>query len=220
MREFVQEVHNLIGSPADIEALAKKEHARVLVCSDSHGNSQILINIFRQYGKDCDAFIFCGDGTGDIVQVLKLAQTDEVFSLCVPKVIAIVKGNGDPASYPLTMDHTIEIPNRQILTVNNHNLMIVHGHQEGVVYGMEEYGLAMQMEQCSVGFYGHTHVAWEETLGDYKFVNPGSCSRPRGGQPASFAIATVEKNFVDIAYIKVLRNEPGDNQFKIWMPIL
>jgi len=220
MKEIIQEVHNLIGSPEAIEALAKKAHARVLVCSDSHGNSQILINILKQFGKDCDAFIFCGDGAGDIAQVLNLTQTDKAFAECVPEVMAVVRGNGDPASYPLSMERSIVIPNRQILTVNNKNIMIVHGHQEGVSFSMEQFGLAMQMEKCTVGFYGHTHVAWEETFGDYKFVNPGSCSRPRGGQPAGFAIATVEEKFVDIAYIKILRQEPGENQFKIWMPVL
>lgn len=219
MFEVIQEVHELIGSPADIEALAEKAHARLLVCSDSHGNFKILEKIISQYGKDCDGFIFCGDGAGDVAHILNEANVNPDFALCVPKVIACVRGNGDPASYPLTLEKSISIPNRQTVKVNGRNIMVVHGHQEWVGFGMNNFGLEMQLENCSVGFYGHTHIAREENLGEYKFVNPGSCSRPRGGQPACFAIATVEKTFVDISYIQIGRADSTGNPFSRWNPI-
>lgn len=219
MFEIIQEVHNLIGRPADIEALSSKEHARLLVCSDSHGNFTVLEKIISQYGKTCDAFVFCGDGAGDLVRILNKAKDDEFFAQCLPKVIAFVRGNGDPVSYPLDTENSIAIPNRQVFTVNGKNIMVVHGHQEWVDYGMEKFGLQMQLENCTVGFYGHTHVAREENINGFKFVNPGSCSRPRGGQPACLAIATVEKTFVDISFIQIGRPDEEGNPFKRWQPI-
>lgn len=219
MFEVIQEVHGLIGSPASIEALAAKEHARLLVCSDSHGNYRVLEKIISQYGKECDAFVFCGDGAGDIVHLLNHAKENADFATCVPKVIACVRGNGDPDSYPLNSEQSIEIPNRQTFTANGRNIMVVHGHHEWVGFGLNNYGLEMQLNSCTLGFYGHTHIAREDNLDEYKFVNPGSCSRPRGGQPACFAIATVEKTFVDISYIQVGRVDSSANPFKRWNPI-
>ena len=74
------------------------------------------------------------------------------------------------------------------------------------------------LADCKTAFYGHSHIAKEENIDGYKFVNPGSCARPRGGQPAGFAIATVEKNFVDIAFLKEIIQD-GKQGFTIWNPI-
>mgnify|MGYP003321269334 CR=1 FL=1 len=192
---------------------------RILVISDSHGHPSIFMNIVRRYGKDCDALVFCGDGAGDVATLLLATQTDKELKECTPSVIAFVQGNGDPSSYPLDSEHSISIPESQILTVNNRNFMIVHGHREGVDFGLENLGFQMQLSDCKVAFYGHTHIAREDNLEGYKFVNPGSIARPRGGQPACFAIATVEKNFVDMAFIKIEQKGDGSDNFQIWNPI-
>ena len=76
----------------------------------------------------------------------------------------------------------------------------------------------MQVSECNTAFYGHTHVAREENFKNFKIVNPGSCSRPRGGQSAGFAIATVEKTFVDIAFIKMEMDSSGQTKCSIWNP--
>lgn len=217
--KIVQEVHGLIGKKDDIEALSVKDHARVLVVSDSHGHPGILSSIVKNYGAKCDALIFCGDGAGDLAQLFSLSQTDKATSSAIPKVIAFARGNGDPGTYPIDTFHSFSIPARQVLNVNGHNCIIIHGHNEGVDYSMENVGLEMQLTEADTAFYGHTHIAAEERQGNYRFVNPGSCARPRGGQPQSFAIATFEKTFVDIAFIKINPfTENGDN-FSLWNPI-
>lgn len=220
LNSFVQEIHNLVGAPEDIEALAKKDHARILICSDSHGHPEVLEKIIENFGSTCDGFAFCGDGAGDVAAVIRRAKIDAEFAKLVPAVIAFVRGNGDPSSYPLSDDFSLKIPESQILNVNGRNLMFVHGHRQGVDFGLENYGLEMQVNECCVGFYGHTHIAYEETIEKYKFVNPGSCARPRGGQPPSFAIATVEKHFVDIAFLKMNIGIPNAKPFQLWSPIL
>lgn len=219
LEHIIQENHNIIGTSKAIETLASKDHARILVLSDSHGHPSILMNIIKHYGKDCDALAFCGDGANDLSILISDSHSDEELVKCTPPVIAFARGNGDPSSYPLNSHRSLAIPNSQILTVNGNNIMIVHGHREGVDFGLENLGLEMQINECKTAFYGHTHIAREDNLNGYKFVNPGSVARPRGGQPASFAIATVEKNFIDIAFIKIEMDNSGQTNFQIWKPI-
>ena len=209
MIEISQHKQNVIGSREAIAALENKDHARLLVLSDSHGKYSTMDSIVRGYGAECDALIFCGDGVCDIAQLLYMAKTDKKLMACVPPVIAAVRGNCDPGSYPLDKG-TLYFSEMIELKVNGTGILISHGHMQNVDYGVETLGLEMQVSGCSTGFYGHTHVASEENFRNFKIVNPGSCARPRGGQQAGFAIATVEKTFVDIAFITT--------EGRIWNP--
>ncbi len=219
--QIIQQTHYLLGTQQDLEALEKKVQARLLVISDSHNHYSIFKKIVLSYGKNCDALIFCGDGIGDLIQlVIECGKNDELKN-CTPSVIAFARGNGDPSSYPISLRDSIYVPNSQILTVCGRKFLIVHGHREGIDFGMEDLGLEMQIADCTTSFYGHSHIAKEENIGNYKFVNPGSCSRPRGGQSAGFAIATVEKNFVDIAFLRETEQstQNEEKKYTVWNPI-
>ncbi len=217
MIEISQHAQNIIGSREAIADLENKDHARLLILSDSHGRYGIVESIVRQFGKECDALIFCGDGVSDIAQLLYAAKTDSKLGECVPSVIAAVHGNCDPSTYPLDKG-TLYFSELIELKVNGRGILVTHGHNQGVDWGVESLGLEMQVSGCSTAFYGHTHVAREDNYKNYKMVNPGSCARPRGGQPAGFAIATVEKSFVDIAFIKMESGADGATEYKIWNP--
>ena len=217
MIEISQHAQNIIGSREAIAALEKKDHARLLVLSDSHGRYGIVEGIVRRFGSECDALIFCGDGVCDIAQLLYAAKADKKLGDCVPPVIAAVHGNCDPASYPLDKG-TLYFSGMIELKVNGRGILITHGNNQGVDWGVETLGLEMQVSECTTAFYGHTHVAREDNFKNFKIVNPGSCSRPRGGQAPGFAIATVEKSFVDIAFIKMEMGADGATEYKIWNP--
>lgn len=210
----------MIGSKKDIAKLAQKDHARLLVVSDTHGNAAILEKIVLQFGKDCDALVFCGDGACDIAQLLYAAEFNHHLNKCLPPVIAFAQGNGDPSSYPVSPIKSLKVPKFELLTANHQNFYIVHGHIQGVDYGFDMLKFEMEENDCKTAFYGHTHLAAEDSKGHFKFVNPGSCSRPRGGQPPCFAIATVEKTFVDVAFLKIERGMEGETVFRLWNPIL
>ena len=179
--------------------LETQEHARLLVISDSHGNADVVRAILQNFGKTCDALIFCGDGISDVSSLLS-----EDF---MPPVVAAVRGNCDPL-----VSADLSSGFEQTLCVNGHKILIVHGNAHGVDYGTEKLALKMKFGGYDTAFYGHTHIAAEETAGNFKFVNPGSCARPRGGQPPSFAIATVEKDFIDIAFLNA-------STFSLWTPL-
>ena len=217
MIELIQQENLLIGSQSAIADLATTDHCRILLASDSHGRRDILLDIIMRYGPSCHCFAFCGDGLSDIAYIFGLAATQKDLQEALPPVMAIVAGNCDPSSYPLDNGKTIVAPYKQIIEANGQRLMISHGHKVGVSYGFEKYGLELQLAGCKTGLFGHTHIAEEVTEGDFKFINPGSCSNPRGGQPAGFAILTVEKTFVDTAFIKIDKSDKK-NGYQIWQP--
>lgn len=218
MIELIQHHHNLIGSAEAISALAEKDHGRILVASDSHNHFGILLGILKQFGPSCDAFAFCGDGFSDIAHIFAMAKEDEEIKNIIPPVIAFVGGNCDPSIYPISLKEQLTAPVKQVLTVNGQNILIVHGHREGVDFGFNKLGLEMKFSNCKTAFFGHTHIAEEVVIKNNKFINPGSCSSPRGGQPPSFAILTVEKTFTDTAFIKINNAEGGEDCYQIWQP--
>lgn len=210
MISFTQNATGILGSQSDISALAQKEHARLLVYSDSHRNISIVRKIFLRYGKFCDAAAFCGDGIYDLLAILQEAQQDSSLAECIPPVIAFARGNGDPKETgPLI------VPEKQILCINGTNILIVHGHHESVNFGLQDLALKAQYSDCKVALYGHTHVAKEVSEGGYKIINPGSVSQPRCGQEPHFAILTVEKKFTDAAFIEIQRPSTSDPDFKV-----
>lgn len=229
---LTQSEHNLIGSKEDIEALEKKENARILAISDSHGKYTNLFAIISRYGPTCDALVFCGDGMYDIARLLEDANSSKEVRKLLPPVIAFASGNGDPQSIPLNFKirtgksndsslpaSTLIVPFSQKLKVNGQNFFVTHGHKECIDFTFSELGLKMQYEGCRTGFYGHTHVTSVTQDKGFKFINPGSCSRPRGGQPACFAIVTVGKNFTDVAHLKFDSETPDNIDFSLWTPI-
>ncbi|MBR5647243.1 MAG: metallophosphoesterase family protein [Treponema sp.] len=232
MITLLQNEENLIGSEQAINELKTLDHARVLTISDSHGNYNLLIKIVRQFGPSCNALIFCGDGARDIAELLEVADENEEFKKCVPPVIAFVRGNGDSSTVPVSFDigrnnkhafsllkGTVVVPLMQTLTVNSHNILITHGHYQGVDFGYENLMSEMQIHESSYAVYGHTHVACTERQEDYNFINPGSISRPRASQPPCFAILTVEKQFIDAAFLKISDSHSANPQYSLYNPV-
>ena len=218
----------LIGSGSAIEKLAKQETATILVASDSHGADRLLYYILHEWGEQSDALVFCGDGIGDVCNILSASQEDTAVAHCLPPVIALVEGNNDADRYPMRnpalqetsggnsggsglgrSGHPAEkipyyvelaIPLNQTLTVCSHTFFITHGHRFSLYNGT----ISMVNEAVSQGaqtvLYGHTHLAMAECSSGLLTLNPGSCARPRGGLPPSFLVLKVKKNSDTIDY--------------------
>ena len=194
----------------DSKKLAQKEHARLLVVSDSHGLYSALENIILKYGRGCDALIHCGDGNTDLSLLLKNAETNEELKEAIPNVVINVRGNCDPDP---------KIPLKQIFTVNGTKILVVHGHNQNVNFGLDQLALQAQLQECKVAIYGHTHIASERRFATLSLINPGSCSSPRGGQKAGFAIITVEKDFIDTAFLRRTNSTDANSDFEIYHPL-
>lgn len=194
----------LISSLEDIEELSKKKTGRILIMSDSHNvNSGIMTEIIKNFAQDIDALLFCGDGIGDLGEVIQEALNNEKAQEILPKLIAFVRGNNDPKSYvisanPLSNDDTeknykiiqIEIPESSNFVLAGRRIFVTHGHRHYVNYSMDTLYSIAENIPADIVLYGHTHRAYyEETQGSL-FLNPGSVCLPRGGQEPSFAVVS------------------------------
>ena len=176
MNELIQQESMLICSQQDAAFLAKKERARLLVLSDSHGQSETVKKIIMLFGQQCDALVFCGDGFCDIAFCMEQALQDDKFKEMLPSVIAAVRGNGDADTYPIKTAESSEenedeavyrkvlLPQRLEFTAAGRNILVV--------------------------FFGHTHRAFWEESGATLLLNPGSCSHSRSRLPPSFALVS------------------------------
>ncbi len=197
MNSLTQLASNLIGSQEDITALEAKSSANILVISDTHGDYDVLCDIIEEFGHISDALVFCGDGICDICSYIQDAYVDESLQEYLPPVVAIVKGNGDSEKNQIIKPKTNEFPaSRKIITAPNsisftvagRNIFASHGHRHSVDFALEHLAATAKNLDSDLVFYGHTHRPyWEENSGTL-YLNPGSCSRPRGGNPPSFAV--------------------------------
>ena len=221
----------IIGSQTDIMALTQKEQARILTISDSHGDWRGLMRIVKQFGPTCDALVITGDCWRDLSELLELANEDSSVCEVIPPVLGFVRGNGDPSYFAVSYDigknnsnartlpkGSVLMPPSLVLTVNGQQILFVHGHMEGVDFGYNKLGLDAKIQGIHVAVHGHTHVPAFVQRGDFTFINPGSISRPRGGSPASFAILTVEKTFVDAAFLRIKDCMGDEGSFELFSP--
>ena len=166
MIELLQNSNFLIGSPDAIEALKTKHQARLLTISDCHGQWRGLVRIIKQFGQTCDALIMLGDCWRDLEELLELAQEDQAFNQLIPPVIAFVRGNGDPSSFPVSYDigranpnartlpkGTVLVPEQLLLEVNGHKILMVHGHMQGVDYGYNKLGLDAKLQGAGIALH-------------------------------------------------------------------
>ena len=222
----------IIGSQSDIMALTMKKQARILTISDSHGDWRGLMRIVKQFGPTCDALVITGDCWRDLAELLELANEDSSVCQIIPPVLGFVRGNGDPSYFAVSYDigknnsnartlpkGSVLMPQSLVLTVNGQQILFVHGHMEGVDFGYNKLGLDAKIQGIHIAVHGHTHVPAFVQRGDFTFINPGSISRPRGGSPASFAILTVEKTFVDAAFLRIKDCMGDEGSFEIFTPL-
>ena len=223
MIDIIENENRLIGSPQAIEELSLKNSARVIVLSDSHGNYEIFKNIILQYGEGCDAVAFCGDGSTDLAHLLEEAEISEELRAKIPPVIAYVQGNCDPTNYKILPKKSPEarLPQFQILCAAKKSIYICHGHNENANYTLYPLALRADAEYCQVALYGHTHLPYFTTDTEHKvkILNPGSCNRPRGNYPPSFAILTITPSVIDAAFIRIDDPYSHTPSFKIFKPI-
>ncbi len=193
MNSLEQNKSLLIGSQKDIEELKTKSSARILVISDSHGVSSILEDIVMDFGKDCDALAFCGDGICDLAYVVEKAHYEKELALRLPPVIAFVQGNCDLKTFRFDKE-MFDSPFTQIFTACEKNIFLTHGHRLHVNDGINLLTDEALKHKCQIALFGHTHIAWSLFTSEALLLNPGSCARPRGGQPMTFATVTVFKD--------------------------
>ena len=132
---------------------------RVLVFSDSHGNSYNIRQVLEVQSPDY--LIFLGDGLREI-EALQSSYPDIKF--------LAVKGNCD--FDPL-------VPETNLVVIGGKRILFTHGHNFGVKFGTERLIETAKNANIDIVLYGHTHIAEKTYLDGLYIINPGSCSRGR-----------------------------------------
>jgi len=161
---------------------------KVLVVSDSHGNSGAVKSLINRYKNDVQTIVHLGDNAKDLLQ----------FDADYPDVnFVAVAGNCDYfggllSERMLTIGNTVK---RQVLLLHGHKHNVKLSHDRLVYYALEKGA-----DAC---LFGHSHMPYVhvhksvfvcngETPRELLLMNPGSISEPRGGSQAGYGILSID----------------------------
>jgi len=158
--------------------------AIILITSDSHGNTELLLSIIKK--EKPDFFIHLGD--------LEDFRSRVEKELGVPRTPCVfIRGNCDSKSCG-------DLKDNAVFRYGGHKFYCCHGHYEHVNYGKDNLVLSAAEKECDIALYGHTHVPHDEFI-QVPFggplvhvINPGSVARPRGGSSKSYVIMRVKES--------------------------
>jgi putative phosphoesterase len=142
---------------------------RILVMSDSHGNTPLALQACDMAGT-FDVLFHLGDGAEDAAIL--------VHALDV-KVIHVA-GNCDIGSVS---------PRELLLKCEGKKLLLMHGDTCGVKIGLGMLEKRAREAEVDAVLFGHTHRATVITLSGILAVNPGTLMRT--AQQKSFAILEI-----------------------------
>lgn len=142
---------------------------RILIFSDTHGNTDRCIDLIEKI--PADAIIHAGDYVSD-AQELKAMYRDIPFYY--------VQGNNDIFS---------NAPAKITLEFEGKRFFITHGHNYNVKYEIKYTTLFEQgkKENADLIIFGHTHVPYTDYREGLTIINPGSIKY--GG---TYAVAEIE----------------------------
>lgn len=131
---------------------------RLLIVSDSHGNSHILDELVEKYIDHVDKFVHCGDS--------ELPDNHLVWN-----IMDTVSGN---------CDFYADFKDIHIERETAFPYAIVHGHHHNVKWTLEDLKEFAKLNKLSFMFYGHSHILKFDYEDSIFFINPGSIQSPRG----------------------------------------
>lgn len=136
---------------------------RLLVVSDTHGNADIIAQVKRMH--DVDVAFHCGDS--------ELSYDDDVLAS-----FERVRGN---------CDRDKRFPEEVIVDCGDKRVLMVHGHLHNVKQSLMVLSYRAQEVGAHIVLFGHSHLYGAELIDNILFVNPGSLTAPRGGNPKTYA---------------------------------
>lgn len=147
---------------------------KILVVSDSHGNSELLREIVTQ-NSGCELVIHLGDNAADATEVMRDFPAKASLS---------VLGNCDMGFFldKLNFDGTFSVEERRIF--------YTHGHRYNASVDMMV--AQAKMKKADIVLYGHTHVSFAEEIRGVLVINPGSISLPRDGTGGTYCVMEID----------------------------
>lgn len=159
---------------------------KALIVSDNHGNLEVLEELITIYDDEIDLWLHCGDS--------EFMSNHPIWDY-----FKTVRGN---------MDIDYSLTSHQMVKFENERLLVVHGHNQRVGFTFEYLEELAQNQEADLVFYGHTHIAQVDKVGEKYFINPGSIVQPRGSlRVGSYAIYEKNENKRKISFYDWNHNE-------------
>ena len=141
---------------------------RLLIISDSHGNTAGILRAYKAAGN-VDAAVHLGDFERDSAVLRGRAR---VYS---------VKGNCDLGSVQ---------KEERIVSFGGVRILMVHGHRQRVKHGLLSLGFYAQEKKADAVLFGHTHLPAEIFADGVLLFNPGALS----GMRQTYGILEIDDN--------------------------
>ena len=135
---------------------------KIVIFSDSHGNSEAVQTIFKKE-NGANVFIFLGDGIEELRTIQKNIPEEKLFA---------VRGN---------CDRNLRIPPEQLRSFEGKLVFFTHGDGYGVKFTQEALKQAAKQRGAEIVLFGHTHIPYYAYDEGMYFFNPGSVALPRQG---------------------------------------
>ncbi|MDR2183130.1 MAG: YfcE family phosphodiesterase [Clostridiales bacterium] len=159
---------------------------KILVFSDSHGVTKLMMDIVGNYAENLACVMFLGDYLRDIEKVSSKFQ-DITFHA--------VPGNCDFYSN-LSRELTLEADGKKI--------WLTHGDRFGVKSGYAHIEAAAAARGADICLFGHSHKPIVYEKKGTVFLNPGSITEPRGPKRKSYAVLEIFDGEVFPKIVEVL----------------
>ena len=161
---------------------------KVLFISDIHGIKTNLNKIKEVYQKEkCNKLVVLGDlyYIGPRNKMIEGYDIDFVknFLESFKDDLICIKGNCDSEVDKMVSDFPI-VNELGLISTINEDLYLTHGH----IYNESNWN-----KTNSILIYGHLHIPFIKQIETNLYINPGSISLPKEGNPPTYLIFDEEK---------------------------
>lgn len=154
---------------------------RILIFSDTHGNTSRCMDIINNMGNKIDAVIHAGDYVRDAEDIESVYDNIPIHYVC---------GNCDIFS---------NAQNDLVLEIGGAVIFVTHGHMYNVKNEIRYRTLTEKAKSVDADLciFGHTHIPYTDFEGKLTILNPGSLCFG-----STYAIAEIEDGKVKTSILK------------------
>ena len=142
---------------------------KYLVLSDTHGSTEIVLDLLNAYDGQIDGAIHLGDNSQDMTQYAK-DFPGMAFH-------AAAGNSGDYGSQE-----------QSLLTLGGRRVFITHGHRYNVKMNTDRLVYRAREVEADACLFGHTHKPVMFDAGPILFFNPGSPVYPFPGTEPGYGL--------------------------------
>lgn len=158
---------------------------KYMFASDVHGSAYFCRKMLEAYREErAERLVLLGDLLyhGPRNDLPKEYAPKEVIAMLNDKKdeIYTVRGNCEAEVDQMVLEFPV-LADYCVLVIEGKTFFATHGH----VYNTDHLP---PLKKGDILIHGHTHVLKAENMGDYIWLNPGSVSIPKEGNPPTYAV--------------------------------